>query len=476
MKSKISDQFLINYLIVFLLSVLAAAFAYLLLSFADDVISKTLVKNIYPAELLMKDDYADIDAEPVVQNGGGIQVISDDYEVVYSEGLDALGTKKFTVSQFTDFLIKSKEKGFQYNYDILYNPQGKFWLIVTFPTSIRLDVSLVYNKEAASRDIKNVSGVFIAVFIFYLLLLGLFAGIYSRITSLSITKPLRMLCEGTKRLREGDYSARINLNLKNEFADLQDTFNEMAEKIETEIDLREQSEAERKRMIMDISHDLKNPLASVAGYAELCLKKPEMLDKNQLDYLQIILKNSKRASGLLNDLFELSKLESPEFSLKLIKTDICEYIRQICGELLPILEQNNFEYNFDIPEKVIDVMLDVGQMNRVIFNLADNLIRYNPEGTNVSVALHEENDKVKILFKDNGIGIPSEVAKNIFNPFVRADDSRNSQTGGTGLGLSIACKIIKAHGGDIVLSTDTNKGCAFIITFPSAAHIVSGGN
>lgn len=466
MKSKISNQFLMNYSMVFLLSILAALFAYLLSAFANDVISKTLVKNKYPASLLMKDDYAYIEAEPVVQNGGGVQVINEDYEVVYSEGLNTLGTKKFSVSEFTEFLIKSKEKGHKYSYDILYNQAGKFWLVVTFPTSMRLDISFVYNRDAASRDIKNVSGAFIAIIMFYLLLLGLFAIIYSRISSVGITKPLKMLLEGTKRLREGDYSARVDLNLNNEFADLQDTFNEMAEKIETEIELREKIEAERKRMIMDISHDLKNPLASVVGYSELCLRKPDILDKDLLNYLQIILKNSKRASNLLNDLFEFAKIESPDFSMKLQKTDICEYLRQVCGEILPMLEQAAFDYEFQIPEKSIFVMIDSQQMNRVIYNLTDNLIRYNKEGTKLIISLYEEQESVKMLFKDNGIGISTNTAKDIFKPFVRGDDSRNSQTGGTGLGLSIAYKIVKAHGGSIDIFTDLFKGCTFIITLP----------
>lgn len=466
MKNKISNQFLINYLIVLLLSVLATLLVYILLSFANDMISKTLVKNRYPAELIMKDNYADIDAEIIVQHGGGVQVINENYEVVYSKGLDKLGTKKFSVSEFTDFLVRSKEKGFKYHYDILYNTHEKFWLIVTFPTSMRLDISFVYNNEAVSEDIKNVSGVFISVFIFYLLLLGLFAFIFSKITSLHITKPLKMLSEGTKALREGDYTTRVNMNLKNEFADLQNTFNEMAEKIETEIKLREQSETERKKVIMDISHDLKNPLASVVGYTELCLKKPELINKEQLNYLKIIFKNSKRAGSLLNDLFEFSKLESSEFSMKLYKTDICEYLRQACGDLLPMLEQANLEYNFDIPEKTVYVMLNDSQMNRVLFNLAENSIRYNPIGTNISVSLYVEQTNVIIQFSDDGIGIPSHHAKNIFEPFVRIDDSRNSETGGTGLGLSIAYKIIKLHGGTIEVITDVNEGCTYIITLP----------
>ncbi|NYB75620.1 HAMP domain-containing histidine kinase [Sedimentibacter hydroxybenzoicus DSM 7310] len=466
MKGKISNQFFRNYLIIFCLSILAAVLVYLLSGFTNDIISKTLVKNIYPASLLMKDDYTDIDAEPVVRNGGGIQVINDRYEVVYSKGLDTIGTERLTVSEFTQFLIRSKEKGHQYSYDILYNPQGGFWLIVTFPTSIRLDISFVYNREAVPKDVKNVSLVFAAIIVLYLLMLGLFAVVFSRISSVSITKPLKMLLTGTKRLREGDYSARVNLNLKNEFADLQDTFNDMAQKIETEISLREQAELERKRMIMDISHDLKNPLASVVGYTELCLQKTDESDKSLRDYLKIILKNSRRASDLLNDLFEFAKLESADYSIKLLKTDICEYLRQACGDLLPMLEQAGFDYNFNIPEEAVYVMLDTVQMNRVLYNLTDNLIRYNPEGTSLIVSLYEEHDNAVIIFKDNGIGIPSDIVNNIFKPFVRVDDSRNSQTGGTGLGLSIAYKIIRKHGGNIDIQTDLNQGCTFIITLP----------
>ena len=103
MKGKISNQFLMNYLIAFVLSILAAFFALLLLSFAGNVIEKTLMKNIYPASQIIQDDYHQIDPLPVVENGGGIQIINARYEVVFSEGLNTLQTNKFTTQQFTDF-------------------------------------------------------------------------------------------------------------------------------------------------------------------------------------------------------------------------------------------------------------------------------------------------------------------------------------------------------------------------------------
>ncbi len=466
MRSKISHQFFFNYWIVFLLSILAAIFTALLMSFTDSVISKTLMKNIYPASSLMQEDYRSIDAAPVVKNGGGVQVINGQYEVVFSEGLDIIGERQLSVGEFTDFLVNSKAKGLPYHVDVLYNSNQNFWLVVTFPTSIRIDFSLVYNKEAASRDFRNVSGVFIAIILFYLLILAVFTVLFSRLTSARITEPLKKLCEGAKRLREGDYSARVDLHLKNEFQELQDILNAMAEKVEKETLLRKQAEEDRKKMILDISHDLKNPLSSITGYAELCLKKAEPLCDELVSYLEIICQNSRRAGRLLNELFELSRLDSPKFTLKLSRMNVCEYLRQVCGDILPLLEKAGFEYEFDIPEQLVYAMIDTDQMGRVFHNLTDNTVRYNSRGTTVSVSLTIETQQVVILFGDDGIGIPASLIQDIFKPFVRVDDSRNSETGGSGLGLSIAHKIILAHGGSLLLQTDTHQGCTFKITLP----------
>jgi len=312
------------------------------------------------------------------------------------------------------------------------------------------------------------AGLVIAfVVLIYLLILALFAFIYSRITAASITIPLQKLCDGTRLLREGDYSVRVDLRLKNEFAELQNTFNDMAARIEHEISLRKKSEEDRRRLILDISHDLKNPMSSIQGYAELLMKKKDMTEQECDEHLKIILNNSKRANRLLTELFELSQLDSPEFSLKLLETDICEYIRQICGELVPQLEREGFKYEFNIPEDSVFVLMDTDRFNRIIQNLANNAMRYNPGGTLVTVSLTVQNNQVLIDFSDDGIGIPDHFASNIFKPFVRVDNSRNSKTGGSGLGLSIAKGIAEAHGGDLTLLPNKNKGSTFRITIPA---------
>jgi len=465
MKRKLSNQFLLNFLVFFLLTILATVLAFVMLSYASGLIAGSLAKNKYPASAIIKEDYRQIDASAVVQNGGGVQVVDKEYRVVYSSGLDTIGKDELTAGEFTTFLAESKSK--PYHYDILYQPKGEFWLIVTFPTSLRLDFSLVYNKEAAAGDFKRAGVAATVVVLIYLLILALFAFLYSRITAAGITVPLRKLCDGTRLLREGDYSARVELRLKNEFAELQNTFNEMAARIEQEISLRKKSEEDRRRLILDISHDLKNPMSSIQGYAELLMTKPGLTGQERNGHLEIILNNSKRANRLLTELFELSQMESPDFSLKLARTEICEYLRQICGELVPQLERAGFEYAFDICEDSIFVMLDPDRFGRIMQNLADNEVRYNPPGTLVTVSLTVQNGQVVIDFSDDGIGIPAHLGDNIFKPFVRVDDSRNSKTGGSGLGLSIAKKIAEAHGGDLTLSPNGNRGSTFRITIPA---------
>lgn len=464
MKKKLSNQFLVNFLVIFLLTILATVLAFVLLSVASGLIAGSLAKNQYPASAIIKEDYKQIDASVVVQNGGGVQVVDKEYRVVYSSGLDTIGKEMLSAEEFTKFLIESKSK--PYNYDILYQPKGEFWLIVTFPTSIRLDFSLVYNKAAAAGDFQRAGWALAFAVLSYLLILALFAFIYSGITAASIIRPLRKLTEGTMLLREGDYSARVDLQLKNEFADLQNTFNDMAARIEHEISLRKKSEEDRRRLILDISHDLKNPMSSIQGYAELLMKKSDLTVHERNEHLEVILNNSKRANRLLTELFELSQMDSPEFSLKLERTDICEYIRQICGELVPQLEREGFEYEFDIMEESVFVMLDNNRFGRIIQNLAHNAVRYNPPGTLVIVSLTVQDSLVVIDFSDNGIGIPAHLVDHIFKPFVRVDDSRHSKTGGSGLGLSIAKRIAEAHGGDLTICLSKNKGSTFRITIP----------
>lgn len=467
---KISNHFFINYIFMFFLSLLVIAFFILAIGFTQHVITENLMKNIYTANDLMKDNYKDIDVSGVLKNNGGVQIIDENYRVIMSKGLNNLHKNKYSLEEFTDFLTSSDRIGLEYHYDIKYNPKGKFWLIVTFPTSLRIDFQLVYNKSYESHDMRNVSAVLISSAIFCLLMLAVITAIYSRISSFAFVNPLNKLNSSIQRFKEGDYSSRVEYKLKNEFGELQETFNEMAQQIQNEIALRKQSEETRKKLILDISHDLKNPLASIMGYSELIIKKPDLSNEDILSHAQIIYQNSIRANTLIMEMFELSKLESPDYKLDMVMTDICEFVREELGSEVSTLDKAGFQYDVITHEEELFVMLDKIQMSRVFHNLISNTIKFNTQGTLITVEVSMTDDDVIVLFKDNGIGISKEIAKDIFQPFVRADRARNSQTGGTGLGLAIVERIVVAHGGSISLNTDIDCGCAFIIKLPKASR------
>lgn len=466
MRGKIANRFLANYALMFLISILITFMVFALTDFADDVISKNLVKNHYKAAEIMEDDYRSVSYEGILENGGGIQIISSDLEVILSEGIDTIGKQKLSVQEWTEFLTESKKTGVPYSFDIAYNEKGAYWIVVTFPTSVRIDVAIAHNDQYPSMDMQAVGGLIAAVVIFYLLALALVTVIYSRITSAGFTGPLKKLYQGAKQLGEGDYSARVELKADHEIAELGQIFNTMAEKIENEIALRKASEENRKRLILDISHDLKNPMAGVMGYAEQCLKHPDLPVEKRQEYHRVICDSCIRINGMIDDLFEYSKLESSEYQIKPVPADLCEFLREELAVLIPVMEASGMRYEFDIPEEEFPASMDPDEMRRVVHNLIINAVRHNPAGTMITLTVERDGGTILIRISDNGAGIPEEMAAHIFEAFVRGDSARNSKTGGTGLGLSIAEKIMKAHGGSIELKTAENEGCEFILRLP----------
>ena len=248
-----------------------------------------------------------------------------------------------------------------------------------------------------------------------------------------------------------------------EFGVLAQSFNKLADSLEEEKNLRKASEDNRKRLILDVSHDLKNPLMSIIGSLELCLKNNN-IDEKQKHYIKMAYDSGIRADLLIKELFEYSKLESPDYKLNLEKIDICEYMRMQISNEIEAIEESGFEGEYDIPDKEIYAEIDIVHFGRVIHNLISNSIKYNKENTKIKIKVKEAENNIEIIIEDNGIGINKELSIDIFNVFVRGDNEE--QAPGTGLGLTIAKKIVNMHNGTISLETDINRGCTFIISIP----------
>lgn len=203
------------------------------------------------------------------------------------------------------------------------------------------------------------------------------------------------------------------------------------------------------------------------GYAELCMNEPNLTIEKIQDYLRIIFHNSQRANLLMTELFELSKIESPAYAINKSRIDLCEYLRERIAEYILLFEGHGFSYEFEIPEEEIFIEMDAAQFDRVLQNLVNNAIRYNPPGTKIAITLKDKGNEILIKFQDDGVGIPEKEAKEIFQPFVRVPvPEEDTVSAGTGLGLAIAEKIVIKHGGTIGLVTEANSGCEFLIRLP----------
>lgn len=459
-KTKIANMLLRNYVFLYLLMTFIFIVCLIISLYAAINSIKKVENTKLVASNIMKDNYKTIDISNILKVNGFIEIIDKNLNVIYSKGTNPDNKKKYTRQEYHKMLLKNphnNEYEDNYIYSFAYNKRKDFLLVTAVPAK---NLDYLYPKR---RKMK-LNIILKLVLFFYLTTLILGIRIYSKLTSKNFVAPLKVLLNGVKKITKGDYSTRIKLNSENEFGDLKNAFNLMAHKIEEERMLKKESEDSRRRLIMDISHDLKNPLASIIGYTDLLIKTPNLNHDERIKYLTIIENNSIRTNNLIKDLFELSKFKSTDFNLKLKKGDIYEFLRETIASYIPQMDEKGILYDFEIPEESLYINFDDKNLYRAISNLITNSINYNLKGTTLKMYAKNTSNIVEIIISDNGIGIPKKLVNNIFEPFVRVDSSRNSKLGGTGLGLAITKTLIEKHNGTIALETDLDKGCRFIIT------------
>jgi signal transduction histidine kinase len=417
------------------------------------------------AQYIINQSYKDINATNFIKHKGYVEVLDKNLVIVMQNGSKHAVGYKYTQKYYNDMIDNNLKDG--YFYSSKDENEKDFILITAMPNSIfdAYTWGLEHKdqlQEESNPDKTRLTFLTIFPFIIVIFLLSTMV-LYSKLTSMIFVKPLKKLLQGVNTVKNGEYSARVEINSLNEIGQLKDAFNLMAEKIQQEELLKEKAEDNRKRMILDISHDLKNPLTSILGYSEFLLENDdiEIEEKNKL--LRVINNNSRRANDLIQDLFEFSRVESTEYKLEIGKHDIGEFLREFIAGYVPMMEQKQIQYEFDITEDEVEISFDRKNLDRALSNIILNSIKYNSPGVTIGISLLFDNDVAIIIIQDDGIGIPIEFQGNIFDPFVRVDTARNSKSGGTGLGLAISKSIIEKHGGDITLVQNINKGCKFII-------------
>ena len=210
----------------------------------------------------------------------------------------------------------------------------------------------------------------------------------------------------------------------------------------------------RKELLANVSHDLRTPLTMIQGYAEVMRDLP---GENTPENVQIIIEETERLTSLVNDLLDLSRLESGAITLERTRFDLTQSIRAILRRYDKLA---SYSFPFEAEEDVF-VTADELKISQVVYNLVNNAITYAGEDKTVTLRQTVENGKVRISVSDTGEGIPQDKLKDIWERYYKVDKEHKRAQVGTGLGLSIVKNILELHGGAYGVESEEGKGSTF---------------
>ena len=228
--------------------------------------------------------------------------------------------------------------------------------------------------------------------------------------------------------------------------------------------------AQKDRLLGMAAHDMRNPLTAIAGISELLVEQTiDGLSKEHHELLSHIESSSRFMLGLIDDLLDISAIESGHLTLRVDDVDLNDLARENVARQQFLAGPKSIELVLDLPAEPVVVQADARRLNQVLDNLISNAIKYSPHGTSTTVRVLRDADAARVLVIDQGPGIEPGEQVRLFEPFVRASSRATGGEGSTGLGLAIIKKIMEAHGGRVGLMSQPGQGSTFEISIPSGA-------
>ncbi|MEW6009383.1 MAG: two-component system histidine kinase PnpS [Candidatus Omnitrophota bacterium] len=224
-------------------------------------------------------------------------------------------------------------------------------------------------------------------------------------------------------------------------------------------------EVMRRDFVANVSHELKTPLTSIKGFVETLLEGALKDEKNSRHFLGIIEEHTNRLNALVNDLLDLSYIESGQRSLMKEEISIKKLVEVVLASFKSQIKKKDILIKNDLPDNLV-LKADKDKLEQVLTNLIDNAIKFNKEEGFLKIYSQDSGDKIKIIVEDSGIGIPPKDVPRIFERFYRVDKARSRELGGTGLGLSIVKHIIELHAGEVGVESTEGLGSKFSFILP----------
>lgn len=300
-------------------------------------------------------------------------------------------------------------------------------------------------------------------------LVALLAGLAAILFSRTITRPLARLTRAARVLAAGGYSTRVADTAQGELGELAGSFNEMAARLQQDVEELRQQEIRRRELIMNITHDLATPLTAIAGLGEALA---DGISQNREDFQvtgRIIVRETLRLRRLVKDLHMMAKAEAGAMQPQRRAIRLAPLVDEVFATLIPEFERVDVEPRNNLSYHLPAVWADPDMLARVFDNLCSNALRYTPGAGHVSIEAEHVGTALRIAVTDSGQGIPTEALSRIFDRFYRADPARQATTGGSGLGLAIVRAIIEAHGGKVQAENVPGAGARISFTLPLAS-------
>ena len=312
-------------------------------------------------------------------------------------------------------------------------------------------IRYVVSLEEADKRVLAVIGMLTAAGVLVILLV--FSSSYFFLKS--ILNPIRQIGATARRIAQGDFEARIQKSNDDELGALCDTINDMAVELGT-------AERMKNDFISSVSHELRTPLTAIKGWAETIV---EVGGTDQATFsrgMGIIIRESERLSGIVEELLDFSRMQSGRMSLTMEKIDILAELGEAVYMFSDRARSENKFLLYDEPAMLSPVLGDINRLRQVFVNIIDNALKYTEEGGTISVAAQEEDGLIRVTITDNGCGIPAEHLPNVKKKFYKA----NQTIRGSGIGLALADEIMRLHNGSLEIESHENIGTAVTITIP----------
>ncbi len=326
--------------------------------------------------------------------------------------------------------------------------------------AIRLSIPLT-QVEAAITDIRT------NIVLVSLLVLGV-AVVLIAFISRRLSGPLVAMAGVAEHIREGELDRRMEVRSDDELGVLGDTLNGMIDKLNEDIARLRKLERVRTEFLGNVSHELRTPIFAVQGMIETLLDGAVDDPAVNRDFLRRALNNTRNLGALLNDLIEISRIESGDMKMSFRFFGPGDFLRAVAAEMAPVAERRRIRVDVVAPDGLPEVYGDRERLKQVIVNLVDNAIKYSPEGGAVRLSASREAGGLRVEVSDRGIGIPPQDLDRIFERFYRVDKERSRDAGGTGLGLAIVKHIVEAHGSSVGVDSAPGKGSTFSFLLKTA--------